>query len=108
MSDNIKDPKTFRTLLESFDTPYRMVREEYNEAAQEVEQIQQEMAQLLDDLVRIIRSELPDQYPNLDAYLIAPLKVHILGDESGYMSRDTSISTVISMLEGDDSEDEEF
>lgn len=106
MSDNIQDPKVFRKLLENFETPYRVVKEEYNEAAQEVEQIQQEMAQLLDELVRIIRRELPDNYSNLDAYLIAPLKVHILGEDSGYMSRDTSISTVISMLEEGESEDE--
>jgi hypothetical protein len=87
---------------------YRELDEEYNEAAQDVEAIQGEMADLLFQLEGIIRQELPRKYANLEAYLIAPLKIAILGDESGYASRDANIPQVIAMLEDSDEGEDEY
>lgn len=110
MNENIKDPKSFRQLMESmgrvsFDDTYRPINEESNEGVEEVRHIQQEMAQLLEELTDIIRSELPNDYRNLEAYLLAPLKIRILGEDSGYMSNDPSIFTVIEKLENNGNEE---
>lgn len=68
------------------------------EAEDEFIFIQSEMAELVDRLDAAVQEYLPNDYHNLKAYLLDPLKHRVLGSESGIMSNDPSLPDLVAKV----------
>ena len=83
----------------------KLIAERREEMIEEVQEIQDEMAGLVDRLEQIVR-EMGDSY--LREYLVVQLKIRVSG-EHGYLTNDPSLDSVIEALEkmeeGDDEEE---
>ena len=79
------------------------------EAVEELSEIQRDLYDVIERLDAAIRNYLPHNHSNLEAYLLAPLKIRAGSDQ--YVSNDPSIDKVIQMVQdeyysGEDEMDE--